>query len=90
MLHRSTADIDYCYIIGDEIRNINPVYKPVKRFFGDGYLLKKGDAASEFELTKTVQQYHSTSRDTLLTAIRIAVNSILIKQEGNRGDQHFI
>lgn len=74
------ANIDYYYIIGDEIRNIHPVYKPVKRFFWDRFLLKKDTEAYERELTKTIQQYQSAFSDTALNAMRIAADSILIKQ----------
>ena len=74
------TDIDYYYIIGDEIRNIHPMYKPVKRFFWDRFLLKKDSLEYERQLINTIQLYRSSFPDLSQNALRIAADSILIKQ----------
>jgi len=74
------TDIDYYYIIGDEIRNIHPMYKPVKRFFWDRFLLKKDSLEYERQLINTIQLYRPSFPDISQDALRIAADSILIKQ----------
>lgn len=74
------ADIDYYYIIGDEIRNIHPVYKPVKRFFWDRFLLKKDSVNYEIQLLNTMQTNRSAFSNLTEQELRIAADSILVKQ----------
>lgn len=74
------ADVDYYYIIGDDIRNIHPVYKPVKRFFWDRFLLKKDTADYEKQITVTIQQYQVSFPSLPQYKLRAAADSILIKQ----------
>lgn len=54
--------INYAYVLGDEIRNVPPVFKPVKRYMWDRFLLKRDQQSYEADLkTQIWQQYFSDS-----------------------------
>ncbi len=72
-------EIDYYYIIGDEIKNIHPVYKPVKRFFWDRFVLKKDEAAYQAAVTEYLKQQKTLPAITDEALYRIA-DSALIQQ----------
>jgi hypothetical protein len=38
-------DINYLYVLGDEIRNVPPQFKPVKRYLWDRFILKRDSVA---------------------------------------------
>jgi|GEM_PF-3161548 len=73
-------DVDYYYIIGDEIRNIHPLYRPVKRFFWDRFLLKKDVAGYEKQINSIMQLYQASFPGLPLDKLRTAADSILVKQ----------
>ena len=74
------TDIDYYYIIGDEIRTIHPVYKPVKRFFWDRFLLKKDEAAYEVTLSTYIQANRIIYPNLSEQQLRVAAEAALFKQ----------
>jgi hypothetical protein len=42
---RNFNDINYLYVLGDEIRNVPPQFKPVKRYLWDRFILKRDSVA---------------------------------------------
>jgi Dolichyl-phosphate-mannose-protein mannosyltransferase len=51
-------DINYVYVIGDEIRTVPPVFKPVKRYMWDRFLLIRDEQAYNTDLKKQIWQQH--------------------------------
>jgi hypothetical protein len=50
VLHKTNVlqdfnDINYLYVLGDEIRNVPPQFKPVKRYLWDRFILKRDSVA---------------------------------------------
>ncbi|MBY0479131.1 MAG: hypothetical protein K2Q24_15895 [Chitinophagaceae bacterium] len=74
------ADIDYYYITGEEIKNIHPVYKPVKRFFWDRFLLKKDEAAYQAAIAAYINQNKKNLPDTTDDALYKIADEAFIKQ----------
>jgi len=74
------TDVDYYYIIGDEIRNIHPMYKPVKRFFWDRFLLKKDEAAYEAALATYINANKTADSKLSEQQWRVVADSSLLKQ----------
>ena len=74
------VDVDYYYIIGDEIRSIHPMYKPVKRFFWDRFLLKKDESAYEAAITTYIIANKTADSKLSEQQWRAIADSALIKQ----------
>ena len=74
------TDVDYYYIIADEIRTIHPVYKAVKRFFWDRFLLKKDEAAFEAAIATYINSNKTADSKLSEQQWRAAADSVLLKQ----------
>ncbi len=74
------TDVDYYYVMGDEIRSIHPVYKPVKRFFWDRFLLKKDEAAYEAAIATYINANKTADSKLSEQQWRVVADSSLLKQ----------
>ncbi|RXK59258.1 hypothetical protein ESA94_14045 [Lacibacter luteus] len=75
-------NINYVYVIGDEIRNIPPVFKPVKRYMWDRFLLKRDEAAYRLSAETFIlqQQLADTSLRLPLERWQQKADSALLEQ----------
>ncbi len=55
---------DFYYVMGDELRKVPPVFKPVKRFFWDRFLLQKDTAWYRQQLLLEQMKLLQTETDT--------------------------
>lgn len=74
--------INYVYVLGDEIRNIPPVFKPIKRYMWDRFLLKRDQQAYDADLKKQIwQQYVSDSiKQHPIEELHKRADSVLLQQ----------
>lgn len=74
--------INYVYVIGDEIRTVPPVFKPVKRYMWDRFLLKRDEAAyrSSVETFIRRQQWSDTSFQFSAELWQQKADSVLLEQ----------
>lgn len=74
--------INYVYVIGDEIRTIPPVFKPVKRYLWDRFILKKDTAAYKTEVAQFIMNERKklTGADFAELYWRQKADSFLLKQ----------
>lgn len=74
--------INYVYVLGDEIHNMPPVFKPVKRYMWDRFLLKRDQQAYDADLkTQIWQQYFSDSTKQLSREeLSKRADSVLLQQ----------
>ena len=74
--------INYVYVLGDEIRNIPPVFKPVKRYMWDRFLLKRDQQAYDADLKTQTQYQHSieSTKQLPIEELRKRADSVLLQQ----------
>ncbi|MFN4284673.1 MAG: hypothetical protein ACK4E8_01795 [Lacibacter sp.] len=65
----------YYYVMGDEIRNVPPQYRPVQRFFWDRFLLKK-DTVAYLQQLYTISGRLRAAKQTATDALQQAANRL--------------
>jgi hypothetical protein len=74
--------MNYVYVLGDEIHNIPPVFKPVKRYMWDRFLLKRDQQAYDAALKTQIWQQHfmDSTKQLPIEELRKRADSILLQQ----------
>jgi Dolichyl-phosphate-mannose-protein mannosyltransferase len=74
--------INYAYVLGDEIRNVPPVFKPVKRYMWDRFLLKRDQQFYEVDLKTQILYQHSidSTKQLPIEDLRKRADSVLLQQ----------
>jgi hypothetical protein len=79
---------DFYYVMGDDIRNVPPLYKPVKRFFWDRVLLRKDNAWYQQQLTEEMNKLQESG--TATAELEAKATQILLEKRRNlQWDQLF-
>jgi hypothetical protein len=69
-------------VLGDEIRNVPPVFKPVKRYMWDRFLLKRDQQAYDADLKTQILYQHSidSTKQLPIEELRKRADSVLLQQ----------
>jgi hypothetical protein len=72
--------INYVYVLGDEIHNIPPVFKPVKRYMWDRFLLKRDQQAYDDAIETQIHYLFDSTKQLPIEALRKRADSVLLQQ----------
>jgi hypothetical protein len=72
--------INYVYVLGDEIHNIPPVFKPVKRYMWDRFLLKRDQQAYDEAIETQIHYLFDSTKQLPIEALRKRADSVLLQQ----------
>lgn len=86
----TTAEaFDFYFVMGDDIRKVPPVYRPVKRFFWDRFLLKKDTAWYQQQLKNIIGELQQQGILSSEEAGLKAASQLLQERNNLQWDQLF-